>query len=140
MACEPQRLIDEEETEPPEIEPTITQLKQGADTINCASSSSEWALAATFKGRAVTAADSVTAEKDHLLAFSLSKSLCLLADMERHKSLTELKAIRSATKSMVLVNSGLFRKTVVFSHLFTWFLKLTLLYTLQAIQKNHAAY
>ncbi|GMP46613.1 hypothetical protein CsSME_00014694 [Camellia sinensis var. sinensis] len=36
------------------------------------------------------------------MAFNLAKSVCLPADMEHHKNLTELKAIRSATKSMVL--------------------------------------
>ncbi|GMP78113.1 hypothetical protein CsSME_00034171 [Camellia sinensis var. sinensis] len=36
------------------------------------------------------------------MAFNLAKSVCLPADMEHHKHLTELRAIRSATKSMVL--------------------------------------
>ncbi|XP_028079186.1 uncharacterized protein LOC114280968 [Camellia sinensis] len=44
----------------------------------------------------------MVAEKDHLMAFNLAKSACLPADMEHHNHLTELKAIRSATKSMVL--------------------------------------
>ena len=38
------------------------------------------------------------------MAFNLAKSVCLPADMEHHKNLTELKAIRSATKSMILVS------------------------------------
>ncbi|GMP48376.1 hypothetical protein CsSME_00015749 [Camellia sinensis var. sinensis] len=61
--------------------------------------------AMTFKGRAVTTTNSVAAKKDHLLTFNLSKSLCLPEDMEKHDHLTELKAIRSATKLMVLVNA-----------------------------------
>ncbi|GMP49650.1 hypothetical protein CsSME_00016569 [Camellia sinensis var. sinensis] len=56
----------------------------------------------SFKNRAITNTDSVVAEKDHSLAFNLAKSVCLPADMEHHDHLTELKAIRSATKSMVL--------------------------------------
>lgn len=52
----------------------------------------------------MTTTDSVSAEKDHLLAFNLSKSLCLLADMEQHEQLTKLKAIQSVTKSLVLVS------------------------------------
>ncbi|GMP99772.1 hypothetical protein CsSME_00047120 [Camellia sinensis var. sinensis] len=37
-----------------------------------------------------------------MMAFNLARSVCLPADMEYHKNLTELKAIRLATKSMVL--------------------------------------
>ncbi|GMQ09211.1 hypothetical protein CsSME_00052670 [Camellia sinensis var. sinensis] len=39
-----------------------------------------------------------------MLAFNLSKSVCLPLDMEHHDHLTELKAIRLTTKSMVLKN------------------------------------
>ncbi|GMP92106.1 hypothetical protein CsSME_00042474 [Camellia sinensis var. sinensis] len=56
----------------------------------------------TYKNRAITTTDSVVADKDHTLAFNLAKSVCLPSDMEHHDHLTELKAIRSATKSMVL--------------------------------------
>ncbi|XP_028113903.1 flagellar attachment zone protein 1-like [Camellia sinensis] len=44
------------------------------------------------------------AEKDHQLAFNLAKSVCLPKDMEHHlKQLnTEMKSIRSASKSMIL--------------------------------------
>ncbi|XP_028085780.1 uncharacterized protein LOC114286755 [Camellia sinensis] len=63
-----------------------------------------WAPKLTFNNRDVSDADSVVAEKDHLLAFSLAKSVCLPKDMEHHKKQlnTELKSIRSATKSMIL--------------------------------------
>ncbi|GMP78148.1 hypothetical protein CsSME_00034196 [Camellia sinensis var. sinensis] len=50
----------------------------------------------------MTIQDSVSAEKDHLLAFNLAKSVCLLANIERNDNLTELKAIRSTTKSAIL--------------------------------------
>ena len=51
----------------------------------------------------------MVAEKDHILAFNLAKSVCLPKDMEHHNQLnTELKAIRSSTKSMILVGSTLF--------------------------------
>lgn len=59
----------------------------------------------------MTTHDSISAKKDHFLAFNyflafnLAKSVCLLADMERHENLTELKVIRSTTKSMILVKS-----------------------------------
>ncbi|GMP46588.1 hypothetical protein CsSME_00014678 [Camellia sinensis var. sinensis] len=66
----------------------------------------ETALTVNFKDRVVSTANSVTAEKHHLLAFGLSKSLYLPADMERHENLTELKAIRSATKPMVLTKEA----------------------------------
>ncbi|XP_028069734.1 uncharacterized protein LOC114272268 [Camellia sinensis] len=56
----------------------------------------------TFQNRAICDTDSVVADKDHMLAFNLAKSVCLPPDMEHHKQLTELKAIRSATKSMIL--------------------------------------
>ncbi|XP_028065856.1 uncharacterized protein LOC114268821 [Camellia sinensis] len=55
-----------------------------------------------FKNRAICHTNSVVADKDHMLAFNLAKSVCLPPDMEHHKQLTELKAIRSATKSMIL--------------------------------------
>ena len=44
------------------------------------------------------------------MAFNLAKSVCLPKDMEHHnKQLnTELKAIRSSTKSMILVGGSLF--------------------------------
>ncbi|GMP62827.1 hypothetical protein CsSME_00024783 [Camellia sinensis var. sinensis] len=37
-----------------------------------------------------------------MMAFNLARSVCLPVDMEYHKNLTELKGIRSATKSMML--------------------------------------
>ncbi|GMP58739.1 hypothetical protein CsSME_00022301 [Camellia sinensis var. sinensis] len=45
----------------------------------------------------------MVAEKDHMLAFNLSQCVYLPTDMEHHDHLTELKAIRSVTKSMVLI-------------------------------------
>ncbi|GMP69497.1 hypothetical protein CsSME_00028732 [Camellia sinensis var. sinensis] len=62
----------------------------------------KWVPKITYKNRTITNFDSVVAEKDHLLAFNLAKSICLPTDMEHHDHLTELKAIRSTTKSMVL--------------------------------------
>lgn len=56
----------------------------------------------TFRNRAIQSTDSVVADKDYTLAFNLAKSVCLPSNMEHHDHLTKLKAIRSATKSMVL--------------------------------------
>ncbi|GMP54259.1 hypothetical protein CsSME_00019482 [Camellia sinensis var. sinensis] len=66
--------------------------------------SSKWAPSLTFQNRDIQETDSVVVEKDHLMAFNLAKSVCLPKDMEHHnKQLnTELKAIRSSTKSMIL--------------------------------------
>ncbi|XP_028061123.1 uncharacterized protein LOC114264643 [Camellia sinensis] len=94
-----QRLVDEDEsTLPPSPQP-ILQPEQ-FDRAD----SSKWAPNLTFQDRNIQEIDSVVAENDHLMAFNLAKSVCLLKDMEHHnKQLnTELKAIRSSTKSMIL--------------------------------------
>ncbi|CAL5389740.1 unnamed protein product [Camellia sinensis] len=93
-----QRLVDEDETTLPPSPPSSSQPEH-ADRA----SSSKWAPKLTFQNRNIQDIDSVVAEKDHLMAFNLAKSVCLPADMEHHKNLTELKAILSATKSMILV-------------------------------------
>ncbi|XP_028086096.1 uncharacterized protein LOC114287029 [Camellia sinensis] len=91
------RLVDEDETVFPQItSPSPEPERSDRDK------SSDWAPKLTFKNRAIQNTDSVVADKDHTLAFNLAKSVCLPHDMEHHDHLTELKAIRSATKSMVL--------------------------------------
>ncbi|THG11146.1 hypothetical protein TEA_016389 [Camellia sinensis var. sinensis] len=91
------RLVDEEDTILP---PSLLRSPQSErfDRAN----SSKWAPKITFQNRAIRDTDSVVAEKDHLMAFNLAKSVCLLPDMEHHDHLPELKALRSSTKSMVL--------------------------------------
>ncbi|GMP63205.1 hypothetical protein CsSME_00024990 [Camellia sinensis var. sinensis] len=56
----------------------------------------------TYKNRAISNTDLVVVDKDHTLAFNLAKSVYLPADMKHHDHLTELKAICSVTKLMVL--------------------------------------
>ncbi|GMP85516.1 hypothetical protein CsSME_00038635 [Camellia sinensis var. sinensis] len=94
-----QRLVDEDETIlPPSPQPSPQpEYSDRAD-------SSKWAPSLTFQNRDIQETDSVVAEKDHLMAFNLAKSVCLPKDMEHHnKQLnTELKAIQSSTKSMIL--------------------------------------
>ena len=95
-----QHLVDADDTVLPQsIQPNPELVHSDR------ASHSEWAPRVTYKNRVVTNIDSVVAEKDHSLAFNLAKSVCLPADMERHDHLIELKAIRSATKSMVLVSA-----------------------------------
>ena len=89
-----QRLVDEHETTPPSISQPEPSDRAG---------SSRWAPKLKFQNRLIQDTDPVVVEKDHLMAFNLAKSVCLPADMEHHQYLTELKAIRSATKSMILV-------------------------------------
>lgn len=98
-----QRLVDE--TVVPPSPPPSQQSPQPEHSDRAASS--KWAPSLTFNDRDITASDSVVSEKDHLMAFNLAKSVCLPKDMEHHyKQLsTELKSIRSSTKSMILVNS-----------------------------------
>ncbi|XP_028082655.1 uncharacterized protein LOC114283977 [Camellia sinensis] len=91
------RLVDEEDPILPQNMPPSPELERSDGA-----SPSEWAPKITYKNWPVSSTDSVVADKDHLLAFNLAKSVCLPADMEHHDHLTELKAIRSATKSMVL--------------------------------------
>lgn len=95
------RLVDEDENTLPPSPPRSPQ-PEPSDRA----SSPKWAPKITFQNRAVRDTDSVVADKDHMLAFNLAKSVCLPPDMEHHKHLTELKAIRSATKSMILVSSS----------------------------------
>ena len=88
--------MDEDESIPPPIPQPEPSDQAG---------SSRWAPKLKFQNRLIQDTDSVVAEKDHMMAFNLARSVCLPADIEHHKNLTELKAIRSATKSMVLVSS-----------------------------------
>ncbi|XP_028053920.1 uncharacterized protein LOC114258212 [Camellia sinensis] len=90
-----QRLVDEDETTLPPSPPPQPERSDRA-------SSSKWAPKMSFQNRAIRDADLVVTDKDHMLAFNLAKSVCLPPDMEHHNNLTELKAIRSATKSMIL--------------------------------------
>ncbi|KAF5933745.1 hypothetical protein HYC85_029916 [Camellia sinensis] len=92
-----QVLVDEEPAIQPSLPPS-PQPESSDRTIGC------WAPKLTFNDRDVLDTDSVVAEKDHLLAINLAKSVCLPKDMEHHQKqlTTELKSIRSATKSMIL--------------------------------------
>ncbi|XP_028060858.1 adoMet-dependent rRNA methyltransferase SPB1-like [Camellia sinensis] len=91
-------LVDEDETVIPPILPPSPQPEPTNRTAT------RWVPKLTFKNRDVVDADSVVAEKDHELAFNLAKGVCLPKDMEHHRKQlnTELKSIRSATKSMIL--------------------------------------
>ncbi|XP_028084235.1 uncharacterized protein LOC114285396 [Camellia sinensis] len=91
------RLVDKDETLLPQTTPPSPQPERSDRA-----SSSEWIPKITYNNHAITSIDSVVANKDHKLTFNLAKSMCLPSDMEHHDHLTELKAIRSATKSMVL--------------------------------------
>ncbi|XP_028125155.1 uncharacterized protein LOC114322091 [Camellia sinensis] len=96
--AEPERvLIDEEPPIQPSFPPS-PQPESSDRTIGC------WAPKLTFNDRDILDTDSVVAEKDHLLAINLARSVCLPKDMEHHQKqlTTELKSIRSATKSMIL--------------------------------------
>ena len=95
------RLANEDEVSLPPNPPPSPQ-PECADRA----SSSKWSPRMTVQNRAICDTDSVVADKDHMLAFDLAKSVCLPPDMEHHKQLTELKAIRSTTKSMLLVSSS----------------------------------
>ncbi|GMP66493.1 hypothetical protein CsSME_00026835 [Camellia sinensis var. sinensis] len=88
-----QHLVDKDKSIPSPIPQSESSDRAG---------SSRWAPKLKFQNRFIQDTDSVVAEKDHLMAFNLAKSVCLPADMEHHQNLTELKAIRSATKSMIL--------------------------------------
>ncbi|THG18004.1 hypothetical protein TEA_001399 [Camellia sinensis var. sinensis] len=95
-----QQLVDEDEFIPPPSPQPILQPEQ-SDRAD----SSKWAPVLTFQDRNIQETDSVVAEKDHWMAFNLVKSVCLPKDMEHHNNQlnTELKAIRSSTKSMILL-------------------------------------
>ena len=97
-----QQLVDEVESIPQSPQPS-PQPEQ-SDRAE----SPKWAPPLTFNDRDIKATDSVVAEKDHQQAFNLAKRVCLPKDMEHHlKQLnTEMKSIRSASKSMILVNSS----------------------------------
>ncbi|GMP37607.1 hypothetical protein CsSME_00009212 [Camellia sinensis var. sinensis] len=94
-----QVLVDEEEHA---IQPSLPPSPQPEPTDRA--DSPKWAPPLTFNDRDIKTTDSVVAEKDHQLAFNLAKSVCLPKDMEHHlKQLnTEMKSIRSASKSMIL--------------------------------------
>ncbi|GMP50132.1 hypothetical protein CsSME_00016871 [Camellia sinensis var. sinensis] len=61
-----------------------------------------WAPEFKYQGRAVSAEDSVYADKDYSLGFNLTKGLILPADMKKHDELSDLKVLHSAAKSIVL--------------------------------------
>ncbi|GMP52527.1 hypothetical protein CsSME_00018301 [Camellia sinensis var. sinensis] len=91
------RLVDEDNTLPPQTTPPSPEPEH-SDRAN----SLERAPKLTYRNRAIKNTNSVVVDKDHTLAFNLARSVCLRFDMEHHDHLTELKAIWSATKSMVL--------------------------------------
>ncbi|GMP91417.1 hypothetical protein CsSME_00042128 [Camellia sinensis var. sinensis] len=74
-----QRLVDEDETIPPSS-PQPSPQPEYSDRAD----SSKWAPSLTFQNRDIHETDSVVAEKDHLMAFNLAKSVCLPKDMEHH--------------------------------------------------------
>ncbi|GMP63595.1 hypothetical protein CsSME_00025226 [Camellia sinensis var. sinensis] len=61
-----------------------------------------WSPEFTYKGRAVSAADLVYADKDYSLGFNMTKGLIIPADMKKHEELSDLKVLHSAAKSIVL--------------------------------------
>lgn len=63
-----------------------------------------WSPEFKYKGRAVSAADSVYADKDYSLGFNMTKGLILPANMKKHEELSDLKVLHSAAKSIVLVS------------------------------------
>ncbi|CAL5363498.1 unnamed protein product [Camellia sinensis] len=93
-------LVDEEPALPPSLPPSPQPDPSDRTT-------GSWAPKLTFNDRDIQDSDSVVAEKDHQLAFNLAKSVCLPKDMEHHQKQlnTELKAIQSSTKSMILVSN-----------------------------------
>ena len=95
-----QRLVDEDDTILPPSHPPSPQ-PEPSDRATL-----KWAPKLTFQNQDIQDTDSVVAEKDHVLAFNLAKSVCLPKDMEHHHNQlnTELKSIRSSTKSMILVS------------------------------------
>ncbi|XP_028104198.1 uncharacterized protein LOC114303275 [Camellia sinensis] len=97
-----QQLVDEIESVPQSPHPA-SQPEQ-TDRAR----SPKWAPPLIFNDRNIKATDSVVAEKDHQLAFNLAKSVCLPKDMEHYlKQLnTEMKSIRSASKSMILLSTS----------------------------------
>ncbi|GMQ02459.1 hypothetical protein CsSME_00048675 [Camellia sinensis var. sinensis] len=62
-----------------------------------------WVSEIKYNGRPVSAANSVYADKDYSLGFNMTKGLILSADMKKHDELSDLKMLRSAAKSIVLV-------------------------------------
>ena len=99
------RLADEDETVLPASPPPSPQPSLQPEPTD-RTASPKWTPVLTFNDRDITTSDSVVSEKDHQMAFNLAKSVCLPKDMEHHyKQLnTELKSIRSSTKSMILVS------------------------------------
>ncbi|THG14579.1 hypothetical protein TEA_004985 [Camellia sinensis var. sinensis] len=65
-----------------------------------------WSPELSYKGRAVSTADSVNADKDYSLGFNMTKGLLLPADMKKHEELSDLKVPRSAAKSIVLLTKA----------------------------------
>ncbi|KAI8024664.1 Nuclear pore complex protein NUP107 [Camellia lanceoleosa] len=98
-----QRLADEDETILP-LSPAPSPQRNAQPEHSDRAAPSKWVPNFTFQSRDILESDSVVAEKDHLMAFNLAKSVCLPKDMEHHQKQlnTELKAIRSSTKSMIL--------------------------------------
>ncbi|GMP82964.1 hypothetical protein CsSME_00037056 [Camellia sinensis var. sinensis] len=96
------RLADEDSTERvstelgDQTEQPQTGRSKGPTTLPV------WAPEFKYQGRAISAEDSVYADKDYLLGFNLTKGLILPADMKKHDELSDLKVLRSAAKSIVL--------------------------------------
>ncbi|GMP76914.1 hypothetical protein CsSME_00033385 [Camellia sinensis var. sinensis] len=63
-----------------------------------------WLPKLSYKGRAVSIADSVYADKDYSFGFNMTKGLLLPVDMKKHDELSDLKVLRLAAKSIVLVS------------------------------------
>lgn len=104
-----QNLIDEASTE---LGDQTEQPQAGKTKGKGPATPPVWTPEFTYQGRPVSAEDSVYADKDYSLGFNMTKGLILPADMKKHDELSDLKVLRSAAKSIVLVSSSFFASTV----------------------------
>ncbi|XP_028065784.1 uncharacterized protein LOC114268763 [Camellia sinensis] len=97
-----QQLVDEDSAEHASTELGDQTDQRLPGPSQSPATPSVWAPEYKYQGRAITAADSVYANKDHSLGFNMTKGLILPADMKKHDELSDLKVLRSAAKSIVL--------------------------------------
>ncbi|GMP39076.1 hypothetical protein CsSME_00010054 [Camellia sinensis var. sinensis] len=97
-----QHLIDEDSTEHVSTELGDQTEQQPIGPSKSPTSPPVWAPEIKYKGRAVSSADSVYADKDYSLGFNMTNGLILPADMKKHGELSDLKVLRSTAKSIVL--------------------------------------
>ncbi|XP_028108415.1 uncharacterized protein LOC114307223 [Camellia sinensis] len=96
------RLADEDSTDHVSTELGDQTEQPQTDKSKGPATPPVWAPEFKYQGRAVSAEDSVYADKDYSLGFNLTKELILPADMKKHDELSDLKVLRSAAKSIVL--------------------------------------